>query len=279
MLQISDRLTAVAALVTEQGTLADVGTDHGYIPVYLTGQKRIQRAIAMDINEGPLLRAEEHIRQYQMEQVIETRLSDGLSALREQEADTIVIAGMGGALMMRILEDGADKAESARELILQPQSELCAFRAFLYRQGYIISAEDMVYEDGKYYPMMRVHPPGKYSQSDSQTEVVQRQECRKERLKNTEELMAEDSRFRLNCKYGELLLADRHPVLLQYLKWQRKQKEEILGKIRKNAKQDAGSREAELLAELADIDLALEGWEQGTPCSPSQELLHDRTVL
>ena len=105
-MQLSLRLSAIADLVTEGNRLVDVGCDHGYLPVYLIQQKKIPSAIAMDVRKGPLSRAQEHIRQYGLEEYIQTRLSDGLEGLKAGEGDTLVIAGMGGPLMERILTDG-----------------------------------------------------------------------------------------------------------------------------------------------------------------------------
>lgn len=230
MVQLSKRLSAVAQLVTITGILADVGTDHGYIPVYLTGKEQIKKAIAMDVNQGPLERAQEHIRQYGLENRIETRLSDGLQALKTKEVEGIVIAGMGGNLMKRILMQGEQVAHTAKELILQPQSEVMEFRKFLWESGYTIVAEDMVLEDGKYYPMMRV------VYENAQKEIL--------------DVLA--------LKYGEKLLEQKHPVLKQYLLWQKMQKEKILGNLQKNAKKDVSSRKEEIEEELSYIAHALE---------------------
>ncbi|MBU5472102.1 MAG: SAM-dependent methyltransferase [Clostridiales bacterium] len=230
MVQLSKRLSAVAQLVTITGILADVGTDHGYIPVYLTGKEQIKKAIAMDVNQGPLERAQEHIRQYGLENRIETRLSDGLQALKPKEVEGIVIAGMGGNLMKRILMQGEQVAHTAKELILQPQSEVMEFRKFLWESGYTIVAEDMVLEDGKYYPMMRVV----YENAQKEIPDV------------------------LALKYGEKLLEQKHPVLKQYLLWQKMQKEKILGNLQKNAKKDVSSRKEEIEEELSYIAHALE---------------------
>ena len=142
-------------MVTAGNCLADVGTDHGYVPIYLYERNVIPRAIAMDVNKGPLERAALHIAESGMKDVIETRLSDGLTALRPKEADSIVIAGMGGPLMIRILSAYPEVAASAKELILQPQSEIAEVRIWLYEQGYEIVEEHMVYEEGKYYPMFK----------------------------------------------------------------------------------------------------------------------------
>ena len=168
-MQLSKRLTALADLVTTGNRLADVGTDHGYVPISLIEQKRIPSAIAMDINKGPLERAREHIRQYGYEAYIETRLSDGLYALKAGEADAVLIAGMGGDLIRRILEDGAEVLPSVKELILQPQSEIQKVRRWLVEHGWTIVCENIVLDEGKYYPMFRaVHGEEKrnYSLAD-----------------------------------------------------------------------------------------------------------------
>ena len=155
-MQLSLRLSAIADMVTTGNRLVDVGCDHGYLPVYLIQQKKIPSAIAMDVRKGPLSRAKEHIRQYGLEEYIQTRLSDGLENLKAGEGDTLVIAGMGGPLMERILTDGQSVRDSFSEMILQPQSDIPHFRRFIQSQGFQIVEEKMVEEEGKFYPMMRV---------------------------------------------------------------------------------------------------------------------------
>ena len=154
-MQLSERLSSVASMVTAGNCLADVGTDHGYVPIYLYERNVIPRAIAMDVNKGPLERARLHIAEYGYQEAIETRLSDGLAALKAGEADSVVIAGMGGPLMVKILSAHPEVTASLKELILQPQSEISEMRSWLYEQGYEIVEEHMVYEDGKYYPMFK----------------------------------------------------------------------------------------------------------------------------
>lgn len=156
MMQLSKRMLAVAGLVTPGLRLADVGTDHGYIPLWLTERGMIPGAIAMDINRGPLERAKENIRVHGLEGKIETRLSDGVIALMPGEAESVVIAGMGGGLVMKILEDGVEVLRTVSELVLQPQSDIEKVRRFLKEKGYRITEERMILEDGKFYPMMHV---------------------------------------------------------------------------------------------------------------------------
>lgn len=233
MIQLSQRLQAVADLAEDAEVVADVGTDHGYIPLFLIACGKAQRAIAMDINEGPLQRAREHIRQYNQQERIETRLSDGLSKLRPGEAQTIVIAGMGGALMKRILTEGEATAHAADCLVLQPQSELPMFRRFLVEYGYRILREDMVYEDGKFYSMMAV----KWTESDVGDNLQAMTEA--------------------DFKYGSLLRARKHPVLRKYLLRQKEQKQKILERLGKNARQDVSERRAQIREELEEIEVLL----------------------
>lgn len=154
-MELSRRLYAVAGLVTEGASVADVGTDHGYIPIYLVEQQIAVRAIAMDVNGGPLERARMHIIGHGLKDRIETRLSDGLSALRPGEVDTMIAAGMGGGLIIRILEEGREVVDSLGACVLQPQSEVWRVRKYLLDHHMDIIDEDMVEEDGKFYPMMR----------------------------------------------------------------------------------------------------------------------------
>ena len=159
MAELSKRLQAVADLVTPGMRLADVGTDHAYIPIYLTQNGLVPSAIAMDINKGPLERADTHILEHGLDGKIVTRLSDGLVNLKMEEADTMIAAGMGGGLVIHILEEGKQIVSTLKGCILQPQSEIQKVREYLVEHGFRFEAEDMVEEDGKYYPMMRVVPP------------------------------------------------------------------------------------------------------------------------
>ena len=119
MAELSKRLQAVADLVTPGMRLADVGTDHAYIPIYLTQNGLVPSAIAMDINKGPLERADTHILEHGLDGKIVTRLSDGLVNLKMEEADTMIAAGMGGGLVIHILNEDPAKTRSLKELVLQ----------------------------------------------------------------------------------------------------------------------------------------------------------------
>lgn len=217
MIKISNRLETVAGMVSENVRLCDVGTDHGYVPIYLLQKEQIASAIAMDVNEGPLLRARAHIRDWNLEAYIQTRLSDGLHAVKAGEVDSIVIAGMGGGLMIRILTEGRKVVESASELILQPQSDIELVRGFVEEIGYGIDKQEMVKEDGKFYMAFRCRK--------GMAQVSIEEQKVKERL--TEEGMTEAD-WQLMChRYGKHLLLQGHPVLLEYLEREKKLLEQI----------------------------------------------------
>lgn len=202
-MELSQRLQAVAELVTQGKCAADIGCDHGYVSIWLVQKGICPHVIAMDINQGPLQRAKENIAAYGMKDYIETRLSDGAMMLRENEAQSLILAGMGGRLMLRILQRSSPVTETVSEWILQPQSEISLVRRTLRQQGHHIVAENMIEEDKKFYPMFRVVP-----QAGSGPD------------RNGRQAAAFD-------KYGELLLRQRHPVLKRYLQWEKKKLTDI----------------------------------------------------
>ena len=158
MTELSKRLSAIAAMVDQGARFADIGTDHGYLPIYLTEQGICPSAIAMDVKDGPLSRAESHVKEAGLEKRITLRKSDGFEALKPREADTAVIAGMGGLLMIRLLENGGETVRGMKQLLLSPQSEIGQVRRYLLEHGYRICREQMILEDGKYYVILEARP-------------------------------------------------------------------------------------------------------------------------
>lgn len=155
-MEVSHRLNAIISLVEPGQVVADIGTDHGYVPIELVRRDICERALAMDVRRGPLDGAEKNIRACRLEGRIETRLSDGLDKLSPGEADRIVMAGMGGPLMEHILTEGEAAARAAGQLVLSPQSDLYGFRRFLCGHHYRIFQEAMVFDEGKYYTILLV---------------------------------------------------------------------------------------------------------------------------
>lgn len=152
---ITPRLNAILKLVPKCKTVCDVGTDHAYIPAYLVKKGICQQAIAMDLREGPLKRAKETVKRCNMEENVSLRLSNGLEKLEENEADVIVIAGMGGLLINEILSANAEKHKKAL-FILQPMTAEEEVRKYLEKNGFEIVDECLAREENKLYTIMAV---------------------------------------------------------------------------------------------------------------------------
>ena len=229
MKPISNRLETLVSMVTPGLAVADIGCDHGFLSIALVGRGIAPSAIAMDLRPGPLSAAKENIAAEGLSEKIETRLSDGLDKLAVGEAEAIVVAGMGGRLLIHILEAGDAVAQAATELVLQPQSEIPLVRKYLVDHGYRLLGEEMVFEDGKYYPMMKVAP----------------------KAQNRGEVLAEREADYL---YGKMLLASGHPVLREYLSWEYGIKEGIQKKLsQREAAHSARLQEVtEAMAKLSD---------------------------
>lgn len=152
IINLSERLKTVEGAVKKWNTVADIGCDHGYVSISLINDNKASKVLACDVNEGPLKAAKENISQAGLSDIIETRLGDGLHKLTlEDKVDALVIAGMGGRLMARILEEGLEIVKQCKQLVLQPQSEGFLVRQWLYAHGFVIDKEYMVEDMGKFY--------------------------------------------------------------------------------------------------------------------------------
>lgn len=222
---LSARMKAVVNFVTPGNSVCDVGCDHGYISIYLVQEGIAPHVLAMDIHSGPLERAREHVTEVMLQNYISLRLSDGLTQYQLGEAQTLICAGMGGPLMQKILTREPDKTADFKELILQPQSEVAEFRHFLRDFGYAIIAEDMVFEDGKFYPVIKAQQ-GKW----------------------------ETTQPELEDRYGPLLLRQQHPTLIQYLEKEWETTLELLAELEKTElTQRTARRQIELSKELIHL--------------------------
>ncbi len=225
MIQLSKRLKMVASFVTKGKRVADVGTDHGYVPIYLVQTGHVPYAIAMDINKGPLGHAKENIAKYNLQNSIETRLSNGLYEYNKGDAQSIVIAGMGGNLMVQILSEAYDKWKDDTELVLSPHSEPELVRKYLAEHGMKIEEECMLVDDDKYYVVMRAVKGNSVYDTDT------------------------------HYRYGKLLLERNDEVLYAYLKKESAKMERIEESLKNSLSENAGGRMKELAKEqkiLAD---------------------------
>ncbi len=227
-MRLSKRLEHVAGLVDGGSRLADVGTDHGYVPIYLVSRGVCPSAIAMDVREGPLKRARANIARAGLEEKIQVRLSDGLCRLAPGEADCMVAAGMGGALTIHILEQSQDIVCKLHACILQPQSEISRVRKYLWEHQFYIEKEDMVCEDGKFYPMLRVLP-GR-SQGIKEEISGQGGRCFPDERAGKQRL-SEQELYELYVQFGKYLLENKHPVLARFLEKEQQLNQKLLDKL------------------------------------------------
>lgn len=234
-LKISPRLLAVAQLVNEGSIVADIGTDHGYLPIYLIKSGISPRVIAMDVKKGPLNKAKENVENYGVGDRITLRISDGLDKL-EESCDTVTICGMGGRLMARILSDGYDKLKNISQIILSPQSEVPQFRQFLRKNGLVAVKERMILDDGKYYFIMDCKLGGDNAVADKLT-------------------MDTFDRF------GKCLLTGKDKVLQQFLLKEQKKLQGVRKNVMDCNSDYAQARIEELDYELKCIEKGLEYYE------------------
>ncbi len=237
--RLSDRLAALAAAVPEGARLADIGTDHAWIPVALLCAGRIPFAYACDIGTGPLKRAEDHIAEYGLSGRAETRLSDGLHAMVPGECDAVLIAGMGGELMTRILREGMLKRnaeglgflDTVKRWILSPHTEWEVLRGFLRTAGLAVVDETMVLEEGKFYPVIQAAP------GDPEAAYSAAQDA------GIPAWAAE--------RFGPILTLRRHPAALQCMRKELENDRRLLRQLaEKSARQELSDSGKERIAEL-----------------------------
>lgn len=155
MFVVTPRLKSIISLIEKTNTAVDIGCDHAYTAIKIIDENRAKKVIACDIKKGPLKIAQQNIKKYKKEDKIETRLGNGLSIIENGEADTIIIAGMGGELIEDILKKDIQKAKDA-VLILQPMNAQEILRKWLIQNGFFAEKEDIAIEGFKVYNIMRV---------------------------------------------------------------------------------------------------------------------------
>ena len=154
---ISKRLELVASFVPQGAILLDVGSDHAYLPIELVEKGQIEGAIAGEVVEGPYQSAVKNVEIHGLKEKIQVRLANGLAAFEEaDQVSVITIAGMGGRLISRILEEGLDKLAHVERLILQPNNREDDLRIWLQDNGFQIVAESILEEAGKFYEILVV---------------------------------------------------------------------------------------------------------------------------
>ena len=217
-------MKAVAELVPCGHTAADVGCDHGFVSIYLAQHDICPRVFAGDVRKGPLDRAKEHIRESGLSDRITAVLSDGLKNIpvagKEEHgeicgADGFIAAGMGGKLIVQILTDVPEKTEALKWCVLSPQSEIWLVRQKLTELGFLILRENMVLEDGKYYPMMLAVREAEAEWSNEAADVRKKNSVLFGRMSAAG--FTEEERERAADWLGARLIEEGNAVLISFL--------------------------------------------------------------
>jgi len=160
-MHITKRISSICSYL-EGSKLADIGTDHCFLPIFAIKSGKVDSAIGVDVASQPLHRAYENVSHEGLWDKIELRLGNGLTPIAPGECDTAVISGMGGALISTIIENGLHVARGLSQLILSPQSDPALVRRSLHKFGFEIYNEDMVADGAKFYPLILARPCEKY---------------------------------------------------------------------------------------------------------------------
>ena len=224
MLNISERLARIASFVPEGVKMADIGSDHAYLPIYLVQRGQVVGAVAGEVNEGPYRGADLHVRSFGLSDRISVRKGDGLAVIQPGEVDCITVAGMGGGTIKEILAAGEPKLAGVSRLVLSPQGDGDTLRRWLQGHGWKIIDEDMLIEDEKIYEIV-VAERGEMHLTDP-----------------------------LDLEFGPLLLAKGHPLIADRVDYELGKIDRAVRSIEKAGGEGALARKEELLARRRELE-------------------------
>ena len=227
-MELSKRLNSIVKHMDKCEKMADIGSDHGYIPIYAVKNNICRRAIASDINKGPVEKARMDAMFEGVSDFVDVRLGAGLKTIRKGEVNSIVIAGMGGNLIRDILEADISKVKELDYMILLPAQNPEVLRKYLYNTGYEILTEDICEDEGIYYEIFKV----RYS---------------------TENKLVIDDIF---YEISPILLREKNPMMKEYLEVKREKLEKILGFIKEDT-ESANNRKKEISSKIEFIDKSI----------------------
>lgn len=257
--RLSRRLAALAEWVPEGARFADIGTDHALLPVHLAAAGKVRGAVAGDIGAGPVQAAKKQVKEAGLEHLISVRQGDGLTVLAPGEADTVCLAGMGGSLMVRLLDSaGEERLAGVGTLVLSPQGSEEAVRSWLLKAGFVIDRERLLEEDGVIYTLIR----------------AVRMDAREAERRNRE---LYDTALLSPClpelpeslllEMGPLLIREGSPLFLR--KWEKEadRRQQIIGQMIKSENPEARVKIGQWETAVRHIREVLECLQEGKPSS------------
>jgi tRNA (adenine22-N1)-methyltransferase len=244
MIVLSKRLMKIAENVTKGARLADIGSDHALLPVFLAQQKWIVSAVAGELNAGPFAAASKQVEEAGLNHVIEVRQGDGLEVINGGEVDVITIAGMGGQLIVQILTQGLAKLDQVSRLVLQPNVGEDVVRRWLLEQGWFLSSEVIIEEDGKTYVVLTAD---RLREADRLNQVLYQERLIANKKVDSDRLIA----------MGPYLITEAGPI------WVRKWEEEwhkmqrIVEQLSQSKQEASIHRQRLIVEEMAEIQEVL----------------------
>lgn len=220
---LSNRLEGIGSFVEENSIVADIGSDHGYIPIYLIKNKIAKKVIAGDISKNSLEKAVDNVKGEGLEASIDLRLGDGLDIILPFEVDTVILAGMGGLLIRDILDKDREKTSSISHFILQPNIAAEELRRYLYENNFAIIDEDLIKEDKKFYEIIYA--------------------------KKGKDFVSKEIYYEI----GERLIKDEHPLLREYIDFKITLMEGVLDEISGVETEKTRARQKELNERIRDL--------------------------
>lgn len=231
-MQLTPRLAAVAGLIPPGSKVADIGTDHAMLPIYLVKTNISPGVIATDINENPFLSACRQVQAYGAGGMVEVRKGDGLETLRSGEVDVIVVAGMGGNTIIGILERSPEVLAGIRRLVLQPMADPGSLRTWLAGNGWRLVGEELVKELDRFYVIMAAEP-GEAPPEDGFMQEI-----------------------------GPLLVRKSSPVLIEYLEKIKEDYQRVLGGLARSRTEESMEKAVEMTTKLSRIKELIAGCRQ-----------------
>lgn len=225
-MELSKRLKFIAGHIDKCDSLIDVGTDHGYIPIYAVKNNLCNKAIASDINKGPVEKAKLNASLDGVSSQVQVRLGGGLEVVKKGEVEAVVIAGMGGNLIINILEKDKKKLSLYKFMILQPAQNPEVLREYLYTNGYEIIEEDICLDEGIFYELFKVR-------------------------KSEDMKVSIDPIF---YEFSSILLKRKHPLFHSFLEYKEEKYKKILELIKEES-ESSKKRRIEIIEKLKTIEI------------------------
>ena len=225
MIKLSQRLQAIADFVPQGSRVADVGTDHGFLPCYLAQNHQAVKVYACDINAQPLALAQKNVADYQVADIVSTRLGNGLAVIEPGEVDVVTIAGMGGSLMIEILDASPLVVDKLKRIILQPNVGAEAVRIWAEKNRWHIVQEELVRENDRFSVIIAMEP-GRNLNSMTPVELF----------------------------LGPELLKQRHPLLGLYISEEWDKTQMVLAQLAKSDSEESRRKQQLLERKWEDIN-------------------------